>query len=53
MFHITIKDFPKKKGKRKPKENKEVINIQTEEIVEKTITNKKTGKKSIKQEATI
>lgn len=53
MFHITIKDFPKKKEKVKKKERTEVIKIPQEEIVEKSIPKKKTSKKSTKQEATI
>lgn len=53
MFHITIKDFPKKKEKVKKKERTEVIKIPQEEIVEKSISKKKTSKKSTKQEATI
>ena len=53
MFHITIKDFPKKKKKVKKKERTEVIKIPQEEIVDKSISKKKTSKKSTKQEATI
>ena len=53
MFHISIKDFPKTKEKKKEKERSEVIQIPEEEIVEKESAKKKARKKSPKQEATI